>query len=178
MNQIALPLNYTPQNVAKIELSQGFVTLVDAKDYDWLNQWKWHYGCDGYAVRNYYDAGKKFHTVLMHRAILQTPPGMFTDHINGERLFNCRSNLRICTNAENAHNQRISVKNTSGYKGVCWNKSAKKWVAHIQSNSRKRYLGLYDSPEAAALAYDIAARVLFGKFASTNYSAEMFRGSL
>jgi hypothetical protein len=58
--------------------------------------------------------------------------------------------------------------NTSGFKGVTWHKSNKKWVAQIKVASRKKHIGLYPTPQEAALAYDAAALAIHGEFALTN----------
>jgi hypothetical protein len=68
----------------EICLTKGKNTIVDDKDYEWLNQWNWYYGADGYAVRN----DKNLKRLFMHRVIIQTPIGMYTDHIDGNRLNN------------------------------------------------------------------------------------------
>ena len=56
----------------------------------------------------------------------------------------------------------------SRFKGVCWNKLARKWQASITVNRKVRHLGLCEDEADAALMYDVAAQVLFGSFARTN----------
>jgi len=148
----------------EIQLTKGKVVVVDDDDYEWLNRWKWHYN-GRYAVRW---EGKK--NIYMHREIMKTPGGMETDHINRDSLNNCRSNLRICTHAENIQNRNKQSNNTSGYNGVYWHKKAKKWVAGIRINQVRIYLGVYSIKEDAAKTYDQAARKLFGEFAKTNFN--------
>lgn len=43
--------------------------------------------------------------------------------------------------------------NTSGYRGVSWEKGAKKWAAYIRRNGKRHFLGLFHTAEAAATAY-------------------------
>jgi hypothetical protein len=94
---------------------------------------------------------------------------MDTDHINHNKLDNRKENLRICTEAENVHNTRISRNNTSGYKGVTFHKRDKKWQTQIRSGQGKRYLGYFNTAEEAAKNYDEKAKEAFGEFARTNF---------
>jgi len=84
-------------------------------------------------------------------------------------LNNTRDNLRICTRAQNVQNQRVGTRNTSGFKGVSWQKCANKWIAYIKQGNKRRHLGLFTDVADAARAYDKAARELFGDFACLNF---------
>jgi len=101
--------------------------LVDDDDFEKLNGIKWYLNQYGYVVNR---------NRLMHRIIcnLKTGDNLFVDHKDGDRLNNCKSNLRICTHSQNAHNRKINKNNTSGYKGVSWNKKRKRWGVRIKSN--------------------------------------------
>lgn len=156
----------------EIPLTQNKFALVDDADYDWLMQWKWHAQHNGhnwYAARN---QGKRpFRTIVqMHSVIAATPKGFDTDHIDGNGLNNQRDNLRVCTHAENRRNQGKQENNTSGYKGVVWDKG--KWRAEITVNRRKIRLGIFGDPEMAARAYDKAAKQYHGTFAKLNFSGQ------
>ena len=110
----------------KIPLTQNKFALVDDADYDWLNQFKWYARNEGqryYACRSFRVDGHVHH-IVMHRLILglKEGDGKITDHIDGNGLNNSRSNLRICTSAENNFNQRPQAGKTSKYKGVHWDK--------------------------------------------------------
>lgn len=110
---------------------------------------------------------------IEHRAIWAVVhgkcPDMHIDHIDGDKLNNRIENLRICTHNQNQHNQGIRSSNKSGYKGVSWMKSAKKWQAQICCNSKVTHLGLYTNKIEAAKAYDEAAKKLHGDFAWLNF---------
>jgi hypothetical protein len=94
-----------------------------------------------------------------------------TDHINGDRADNRWGNLREATNAQNQRNtNKLRSDNTSGLKGVCWDKAAGKWKAAININGQTIYLGLFLSTQDAARAYDEAAPQYHGEFARTNKS--------
>lgn len=156
-------------NTREITLTKGKVAIVDAADYEWLSQWNWMYGGRGYAVRSTRESGRK-RTLLMHRLILSTAEGMYTDHINGDRLDNRRSNLRACTNAENGMNRGKQCNNTSGFKGVYFKSDGnwQAWQARINSNGKRIILGYFKTPEEAAIAYNEASLRVHGEFARSN----------
>jgi hypothetical protein len=95
---------------------------------------------------------------------LEYGDGKSVDHINGNPLDNRRENLRICTQQENSWNQRKRRTNTCGFKGVYWDKGAKKYQAQICKDGKRKYLGLFDCPEKAHEAYCKAAQELHGEF--------------
>ncbi len=105
----------------------------------------------------------------MHMAILGGKRNKEIDHRDGNGLNNQRSNLRFCTHAENMRNRNIQKNNTSGYKGVSWNKNARKWQAVIKYNGTHIYLGLFFCLVSAARTYDGKARELYGEFARLNF---------
>lgn len=146
---------------------EEFKALLDLDD--WLqhcNGVTWYVTHYGYVARKNVSAGK-LEDVRLHRQIMQPSPGMFVDHINGNRLDNRRENLRVCTPSENVRNQKRSSTNTSGFKGVYWDKNAEKWKAQIQSGGKKINLGHYQTPEAAHQAYCSASKKYHGEFGRT-----------
>ena len=140
----------------RIELTKGKFALVDDEDFEWLNQFKWYISDSGYALRRVYIRGsgrknQKGKTIRMHCLINNTPSEMITDHIDRNRLNNQRSNLRVADYRLNGINRGKQKNNTSGHKGICWNKSAKKWMAEIKCK-KKIYLGIYEFIEDAIIA--------------------------
>lgn len=87
------------------------------------------------------------------------------DHKDGDTLNNRALNLRPATHNQNMHNSKIPASNTSGYKGVSWHKTNKKWAANIKVNGRKIHVGYFLTPEAAFEARNSAADTLHGDFA-------------
>lgn len=149
-----------------IALTQGYLALVDADDFEWLNQYKWTAlvtGGNVYAIRN--EKGK---VILMHREIMQPPKGMVVDHIDGHGWNNLRLNLRTCTRRQNLCNTRPRG-GRSQYKGVRYEKRREKWIAEITHKGKKHYLGAFDDEIEAAKAYDRKAVELFGEFARLNF---------
>jgi hypothetical protein len=137
--------------VKEMPLTKGKVALVDDEDYIELSKYKWGLYTSSknlfYATRH---DGQK--TIAMHRAIMNTPAGMETDHINGNGLDNRKENLRIVTRRENQQN-RHGFK-TSNYPGV--SKVKNRWTAHIHINKKQNYLGSFKDEEKAARRYRIA----------------------
>lgn len=147
--------------MAHIPLAHGKFIMVDDEDYEWLSQYKWSLNSDNYPSR--YE-NKKFITI--HRLIMNPPVNMQVDHVNGNRLDNRRTNLRICTRSQNCVNREASTKGISGYRGVTKHKD--RWRARIEVNDKKIHLGLFDTKEEAAQAYNKAATAYFGEYACLN----------
>ncbi|UCD51523.1 MAG: HNH endonuclease [Phycisphaerales bacterium] len=153
-------------DVRYIALTKGKFALVDAADYEWLSRYKWTASCKGdkcYAYRK--DKGRH---VLMHRLIMQAPPGLVVDHIDGNSCNNRRHNLRVCTQAQNCRNARPRV-GTSGFKGVRAQNTPGRFVAEITFEGRHDYIGSFTDEIEAAIAYDLRAIVLFAEFARLNF---------
>lgn len=152
----------------EITLTRGYVALVDYEDFEELSKFKWYANTEGYAVRNKYAGFKTQQSIKMHRVILSLlkGDGKYVDHINGNVRDNRKSNLRICTQAENMKNQKIRSTNTSGFKGVSWNKQFKKFCAYIYTNGKRTHLGYYPSAELAYKAYCKASINQHGEFAN------------
>ena len=82
-----------------------------------------------------------------------------TDHINRDKTDNRFANLRAVTKSENMHNIGKYKCNTSGYKGVSYQKCRKKWYASIRLNNVHKNLGRFSSPEEASAAYLAAQKI-------------------
>lgn len=77
------------------------------------------------------------------------------------------ANWRWATRTQQNINQRLSVTNKSGYRGVCKRPDGK-WWAYIRYQKRTIHLGYFAIPEEAAVAYNIAALKYHGKDAMLN----------
>lgn len=89
-------------------------------------------------------------TYLAHRIVWEMhngdlKSGEWIDHINMSKSDNRIENLRICNFNESQCNKNMQSNNTSGYKGVTWNKNAKKWKARVQYDGKEHHIGYFDS---------------------------------
>lgn len=148
-----------------IPLTRGKFAIVDGEDYECMIRLKWHVTTNGYA-RGQLDG----HFVLMPRLILNAQVGEECGHIDGNRLNNVRSNLRIVTRSQNQGNRFKQKSPTSSqYKGVYWHVERKKWYAMIYQDGINYYLGRFVDEIDAARAYDSAAIMRFGEYARLNF---------
>lgn len=105
---------------------------------------------------------------LIHRIIFAMQHGFmpkYIDHIDGNTKNNCIENLREAKFNENVQNSKIRIDNTSGIKGVSWNKNKKKWDAVISKNNKKFFIGRFQNLEDAKTAINKQRKILHGNFA-------------
>lgn len=150
-----------------IWLSKGKYAIVDNECAQDISQHKW------WAMKG----GKKFYAtrkvnrkiLSMHYQIMNIPitKGWEVDHKNGNPLDNRKVNLRLCTKQQNQFN-KANQPHSSKYKGVFYYQSRKKWVASIRINRKSKFLGYFHNEIDAGLAYNLAAKELFGEFAWLN----------
>ena len=148
---------------------------MDDCDYDYLMQWCWHAGKGGeYAVRDTRSLDRSRGTILQMQDVVAKRHGLVgkVDHKNRNKFDNRFRNLRKATCSQNGANRTKQVNNTSGFKGVTWDKSRKKWKAQLKKNGRmvfqERYPGTKAGKIQAAKAYNKAAVEHFGEFAYQN----------
>ncbi len=158
----------------------GRTVIVSPEDVDLFLAHTWHIDARGYVRRTYRVTaghnGKRGH-IQLHRVISGAAPGQFTDHRNRNRLDNRRDNLRLASPLENSRNVKSKNQKAGKFKGVR-PAATGKWSATIgagekgpNGKARQLKLGTFDTAEQAARAYDAAARLHFGPYASCNFPA-------
>ena len=157
-------MKYLETGRTRSDAKRKWQVMVDDEDYEWLRQYEWQ--VDRHNSVKTHAPGMK--GKLIHRLILNAPEHLEVDHIDGNRLNNQRSNLRLATSSQNKMNRGPRKDNTSGCKGVSWHSQRLKWTARVKAGQKYIHLGLFDSKEAAALAYNATARQLHGEYAWLN----------
>jgi HNH endonuclease len=163
----------------EVPLTKAQIAMVDDQDA-WVLDFKWYahkstHDKTYYAVRHSSDK-----QISMAREIMGEPEGLVVDHINHDTLDNRRENLRVVTHADNMHNSGLNINNASGYRGV--KKHQKYWRADLahksygthmtESKSLRKFLGLFDTAEDAARAYDAEKFRLTGSTLGLNFPKE------
>lgn len=150
-------------------LGKGGNTLVDDDFEDNLPVNGWHQSRTGYVQRGFWiKAAGRGTTRMMHRLIMNAPTGMEVDHIDGDKLNNQRSNLRLCTHRENQRNRKKANKNSSsGAKGVYLDRRTGEYYAQVSVNGKSYNVGRgFKTIKAAAICRDASARSMHGDFFS------------
>lgn len=168
------PAKILPDGTIEIQLTKGYVAIIDAEDAD-LTQFNWFSTVSSvgrcYAVRNKPRSERDSRKIYLHQVILSRilgrdlSSGEFSDHINGNTFDNRRLNLRVATKGQNNQNKAIHKNNRTGYKGCTYSKRRRKWVAQISLGGKSHYIGRFNTPEEAHAAYCAKAKELFGEFA-------------
>lgn len=161
-NKIVVKDEYAEIILKNNKLVEVARALIDIDDIDKVKDIKW---CliqtNGY-VRGNNKNGKDF---LLHRYICNANENELIDHINGNKLDNRKINLRPVNKSQNAMNSKVPKNNTSGVKGVYWDKRSKKWEASIQINMKKKILGYFENKEDAIKSRKEAENKFFGEYA-------------
>lgn len=144
-------------NSPKYGLKEALIDTADlSKAQEFPNTWCVHWDP---TISGFYCRGKilqsdgKRITVYLHRWLTSCPDDLQVDHFNNDTLNNRRGNLRILNNSENHQNLKSAQRNSrSGILGVYWSKNDKKWIAQIEVNGKKKYLGSFTHILAASNA--------------------------
>ena len=136
-------------------IHQRFWEKVDKSGECWI----WTGANDGQNGYGKFSMGSRpriAHRISYELAIGPIPAGMFLDHICHVPACVRPSHLRPVTNKQNGENLGgLTRANTSGVRGVRWDKRKRKWSVRAQHNQREHFGGYFNSieeAEAAAIA--------------------------
>lgn len=166
------PINFTylDDKAMKVVFRNGMECYFDTEDYEKLKAYRWRFiagRSNSYAGAEIYGGETK--RVLMHRIVTNCPEGMVVDHINGNGLDNRKENLRVVTRSQNGKNRKSNKNNTSGYKGVTYDRRSDSYKASIMSDRKNVYLGTFNTAEEAAKAYADASAKYHGEYGRTHF---------
>lgn len=161
-NQIIIKSSYAEIILKDKKLNKVGTTLIDIDDVEKVKEIKWRLiQTNGYVCGN----NKHGKDYLLHRYVMNADNNVLIDHINGDKLDNRKQNLRTVNKSQNAMNSKKPRNNTSGVKGVYWDKRSEKWEASIQINMKKNCLGYFKNKEDAIQARKKAEIKFFGEYA-------------
>lgn len=146
------------------DAKRKWLVMVDDDDYEVLSKFNWQVDKYGTVYSHKTDKGR----ILIHRYITNCPKDLEVDHIDGNRLNNQKSNLRLVSSSQNKMNRGARKDCKSGYKGVSWNTKNNNWNARIKTPTTYKHLGVFTTKEEAAEAYNKAAKFYFGEYAWLN----------
>lgn len=150
-------------SMKEIPLTRGKVAIVDDCDYEELSTHRWLCTEHGYVRRSMKKSeGDYNRKVYMHRQVSGAREQEIIDHINGDKLDNRRCNLRICTQAQNVLNARVSKNNKLGIKGVSFR--ANRYEAKVFHNGKNVFYRRFKTLEEAKAAYDHHSKLHHGEF--------------
>lgn len=163
---------YIINGVVHIPLPSGEEALIDEVDRELVSRFTWNarptrstiYAC-ARVPKEFRDQWNQSY-IRLHNLILPPLSGMETDHKDRNGLNCCRYNLRACTESQNNFNRVWPKSKKTNYRGLA--PVGRKWLAHIQVNRKQIHLGVFDTEEEAALAYNRAAVHHFGEFSNLN----------
>jgi hypothetical protein len=140
--------------------SKGEEFYFDLEDFNIINDYYWYKKKDTGYIAAVID-GKQ---IYQHRFIMRCPPSYEVDHIFHVQYDNRKSNLRVVTHGDNLKNIKSPINNTSGFVGVSYCKSKKKWRAYITNNLRRIHLGYFQNFEDAVNIRKEAEEKYFGEY--------------
>ena len=117
---------------------------------------------DGYYVGAIFDILYLAHRIVWALHYEKRPDlSLDIDHINGVKTDNRINNLRLVTHKINQRNSSMNCNNKSGFNGVSWHKSRKKWQSIIMVDGKHIFLGRFANKKDA-IAARMKANIKYG----------------
>ena len=158
----------------EIPLTQNQVALIDDEDFELVSRYKWYarwakctksfYAVTTVREKSEVRQKNKKTMIYMHRLILGAINPYHVDHIDHITLNNRKKNLRLADASQNQLNRTVQKNNTSGHKGVSWDKGQNKWAVHITVNGKSKKIGRFATMDQAITAYENSATIHYGQF--------------
>jgi hypothetical protein len=145
----------------------GKYAMVDDEDYKLLKNYRWYYHSERYAFRHQTNE-KRLKSIYLHNEIMEPVKGQQVHFLDGNSLNCQRSNLILLPISTCRHMATPSKSKTCRFKGVRFDNKTGSYLANIKENGKNKYLGTFTIPTYAALAYDRAARRIYGPYAYQN----------
>lgn len=117
--------------------------LIDVEDIDKVKDFKWRVS----QKRNKTYIISRQAGYLARFILGCTDSNLFVDHISGDELDNRKSNLRIVTLNENTTNIKKKINNTSGIRGVSYDKFHDTWNLDFSYNTQRFYFKPFKTKE-------------------------------
>lgn len=153
----------------ELPLTRGYIAKVSPEDYARVACLPWFALVTKGGVYAAYKPSYSKKTILLHRLILDAPPGVLVDHVRRDEKLNCtRENLRMANNCQNAWNSKHPV-GRHGFIGVVSTKTPDRYMGAVCANGRRHYTKVCSSAILAAAARDVLAKELHGDFAVLNF---------
>jgi hypothetical protein len=141
------------KNNKHIEVARA---LIDKEDIKKIIGYTFNLGTKGYVRTQLNGSPIKLHTLIMGKR-----DGLEIDYKNRNPLDNRKSNLRFVTTSQNAINTKLRITNTSGFKGISWDKTKNKWAVNLMKDGKKKYKQKFESLDEAVLMRQRAEIVYF-----------------
>lgn len=133
----------------------------DLEDYDKIKDYQWRLNDHGY-IDTVIGLSK---AIYMHRLVMGlTDEKLEVDHKFHNITDNRKQNLRVCSRQENGRSAITPSNNTSGKKGVSYQKTRDKWRAYITIDNKQYYLGSFTNYEDAVKAREEAEQKIFKEY--------------
>lgn len=149
----------------EIQLTQGKVALVDDEDFERLSAYQWR--AESFRGRwlalRVETVGTAHCVFFMHREVVIAPDGIFVEHRNDDGLDNRKDNLWSYRKTEKVKKPKADSR--SGFYGVYEMRCLGTWRAFFKLDGRAKYVGDFDTPEEAHVAWCVASQVLGSSFA-------------
>jgi len=162
LNQITVYSNKAEISLYDTHGEVKDIATIDIDDVDRCSIYKWSLHIEGYAHTRIKDT----RTILfLHNFISgNNDKSKITDHINHNKLDNRKSNLRICSYSNNNMNSNIPINNTSGYKGVSYNKRDDMWESYLAVDNKRIKHKYFETLHDAVDARKMWEKEFFGEY--------------